>query len=49
MRAGAIFGCKRHVVVVWNILYVLYAMVVLGVTAYLFNHAGGESYLSKFY
>ncbi|KAI9464668.1 hypothetical protein HD554DRAFT_1244913 [Boletus coccyginus] len=39
MRACAIFGCKRHVVLVWNILYVLYAMVVLGVTAYLFNHA----------
>ncbi|KAF8555680.1 hypothetical protein OG21DRAFT_1438502 [Imleria badia] len=40
MRACAILGCKRSIAVVWNILYVFYAMAVLGVVFYFFTHGG---------
>ncbi|KAN0088198.1 hypothetical protein V8E55_005255 [Tylopilus felleus] len=40
MRACAILGCKRIVSVIWNILYVLYSFVILGVALWFWNHAG---------
>ncbi|KAF8448859.1 hypothetical protein L210DRAFT_2630647 [Boletus edulis BED1] len=40
MRACAILGCKRSVAMTWYILYILYAIAVLGVVLYFFTHAG---------
>lgn len=42
MRACAILGCKRSIAVTWNILYVFYTMVILGVVFYFFTHGGRE-------
>lgn len=46
MRACAILGCKRIVSVIWNILYVLYSFVILGVALWFWNHAGRECSVS---
>lgn len=49
MRACAILACKRIVIVAWNVLYILYALAILGVVLYFFTHAGRKCCVLQLY